>query len=81
MSKLQSSNGQNSYHAQIDLPNGWTASIVCHDGSYGGKNKGALFEVWAWKTAKPNHVMESSEGWLDFKGVVDALDKISKFEA
>lgn len=66
-----------SYYNTISFPNGYSASVVSHGGSYGGSNK--LFEVavvydndLVYDTPVTNDVI----GFLDFQGVADTLKKI-----
>lgn len=68
------------YSREIQFDNGYGASIICHDGSYGGRQ--GLFEI-AVLDAQGNILKDnplggadSVIGWLDFANVVDVLNQI-----
>ena len=72
----------NGYHKVIEFPNGYSASVVSHDMSYGGH--AGLFEIAvlygddiAYDTPVTNDVV----GYLDFQGVIDTLQKIKSLPA
>lgn len=65
--------------AEVKFPNGYGASVVCHNGSYGGQR--GLFELAVLKgdeicydTPITNDVM----GWLYPSDVTDILAKIEQ---
>lgn len=60
------------YHRVEKYENGYSASVVCHEGSYG--NQQMLFEV-ATFDANDDFVGEPV-GWLDFAGVAKLLEEI-----
>lgn len=68
------------YSRDIQFDNGYGASIVCHDGSYGGKQ--GLFEIAVLDSQgnilkdNPLGGADSVIGWLDFANVVDVLNQI-----
>lgn len=71
------------YRKVYKFDNGYSASVVCNDFSYGG-DKG-LFEVAvldsngaiAYNTPLTNDVV----GWLDFAGVAELLEEIKNLPA
>ena len=68
----------NEYRHRIKFTNGWTASVVSHSGSYGGRD--GLFEVALFDREGDICYHEVTDhdvvGYLDFWGVVKVLDKI-----
>jgi hypothetical protein len=67
------------YQKFVEFENGYTASIVSNDMSYGGDR--GLFEIAVlvnkeivYDTDITNDVI----GWLDFDGVIQTLDSIRK---
>lgn len=68
------------YHRVEKFPNGYGASIVCHENSYGGRSM--LFEIAVldqngdicYDTPVAGDVI----GYLDFDGVSKVLDQIKK---
>lgn len=72
----------NGYHKVIDFPNGYSASVVSNDMSYGG-NAG-LFEVavlYGEEIVYDTPITSDVVGYLDFKGVADTLQKIESLPA
>lgn len=66
-----------SYYNTITFPNGYSASVVSHAGSYGGRDK--LFEVavvYDNNIVYDTPVTQDVIGFLDFQGVADTLKKI-----
>jgi hypothetical protein len=67
----------NGYHKVFKFDNGYSASVICHFGTYGG-DKG-LFEVAVMKDGEivyDTPVTNDVVGWLDFAGVADILNQI-----
>lgn len=65
------------YHQVVDFPNGYSASIISHRGSYGG-DKG-LFEIaimYGREIVYDTPLTHDVLGNLDFQDVVDTLKKI-----
>lgn len=60
------------YHRVEKYDNGYSASIICHKGSYG--NQQMLFEVGILN--KNGDFVEEPTGWLDFAGVANLLEKV-----
>ena len=65
------------YQKLVEFDNGYTASVVCNDMSYGGDR--GLFEIailynddMVYDTDITNDVI----GYLDFDGVIQTLDNI-----
>lgn len=67
----------NSYRHKIAFPNGYTASIISHEYSYGGKE--GLFEVAVIhgdEIVYDTPVTTDVEGFLTFENVADVLKQI-----
>lgn len=69
--------------ASVNFPNGFGASIICNDMSYGGK--AGLFEV-AVIDSKGNltydtDITDDVLGWLDEKDVERTLDAIRQLDS
>jgi hypothetical protein len=67
----------NNYHKVFTFPNGYSASVVSHAGSYGGD--GGLFEVAVMfnnEIVYDTPVTSDVVGFLDFQGVADTLNSI-----
>ena len=64
--------------AKIDFPNGWSASIVKNDVSYGGKM--GLFEIAVLDKkgdiSSKTDITDDVLGWLDERKVEKTLDAI-----
>ena len=70
---------KNRYVRRIEFDNGYTASIVSHDHSYGGEN--GLFEVaviYDGILVDDTPVTDDTVGWLDFAGVAGILKDIEE---
>lgn len=69
---------KNDYHKVVKCPNGYSASIICNEGSYGGKDGKFTIAVLdkngeiTYKTPITSDVL----GWLDFGDVAEILKKI-----
>ena len=62
-----------------DFPNGYGASVVRHEFSYGGKN--GLFELAVLRNGnitRETSVTDDVLGWLKPSDVLETLDKIKK---
>lgn len=69
---------KNNYSNEIFFPNGYSASIVSHENSYGGKD--GLFEIaviYNNKITYDTPVTSDVLGYLTFQGVASALEKIA----
>jgi hypothetical protein len=69
----------NKYIRVIEFENGYSASIVSHDGSYGGKE--GLFEIAVLHDGEivyDTPVTNDAIGWLDFAGVATILKDIEE---
>lgn len=67
----------NDYRKVYTFDNGYGASVVSRNGSYGSKN--GLFEVAVLKgddICYDTPITNDVVGWLDFAGVADILEKI-----
>ena len=67
------------YSKQFKFDNGYGASVVCNSMSYG--NSDGLFEVAVTKgddLCYTTPVTKDVEGFLDFAGVAEILEKIKK---
>ena len=67
------------YVRQIEFDNGYTASIISHDRSYGGDS--GLFEVgvlYDGILVYDTPVTHDTVGWLDFAGVAGILKDIEE---
>jgi hypothetical protein len=65
------------YQARFYFNNGFGASVICHEYSYGGKNN--LFEVAVLKDnalCYTTPITDDVVGHLDFQGVADILKRI-----
>ena len=66
------------YHRVIAFDNGYSASVICHGGSYG--HESGLFEVAVigpdGQLDYTTPVTSDVIGHLDFHGVAEVLDKI-----
>jgi hypothetical protein len=72
-------NKKNEYHRVIEFENGYSASIVSHDRSYGGKE--GLFEIAVLHDGEivyDTPVTPDVIGWLDFAGVATILKDIEE---
>lgn len=70
---------KNHYVRQIEFENGYAASIISHDGSYGGSS--GLFEVGVLHDGilvYDTPVTHDTVGWLDFAGVCGILKDIEE---
>ena len=69
----------NKYIRVIEFENGYSASIVSHDMSYGGKE--GLFEIALLHDGEMVYdtpVTHDTIGWLDFAGVAGILKDIEE---
>lgn len=67
----------NNYKQVVSFPNGYSASIISHNDSYGG-NEG-LFEiaiVYDGQFCYDTPITDDVLGWLSFKEVADTLKAI-----
>jgi hypothetical protein len=67
------------YQKFVEFSNGYSASIVSHNMSYGGDR--GLFEIAILHNRDivyDTGITEDVIGFLDFQGVVDTLKKIEK---
>jgi hypothetical protein len=65
------------YHKVFEFPNGYSASVVSHELSYGGK--AGLFEVavlYNDDIVYDTPITSDVVGYLNFQGVADTLKKI-----
>jgi len=72
-------NNQNAYSRVVEFENGYAASIISHDGSYGGDQ--GLFEVAVLHDdliVYDTPVTNDTIGWLDFAGVAAILKDIEE---
>ena len=72
-------NRQNQYSRVVEFENGYGASIISHDGSYGGDH--GLFEVAVLHDdiiVYDTPVTKDTVGWLDFAGVAGILKDIEE---
>jgi hypothetical protein len=70
---------QNAYSRVVEFDNGYGASIISHDGSYGGDS--GLFEVAVLHDdiiVYDTPVTHDTIGWLDFAGVAAILKDIEE---
>jgi len=69
--------------AKVEFPNGWGASIVKNDMSYGGKS--GLFEIAVLdndgKINSQTDITDDVVGWCDDKDVDRILTAISKLDS
>ena len=64
---------------EITYDNGYGASVICHEGSYGGKH--GLFELAVLKDGElcyDSGITEDVIGYQDFGEIAELLDRISK---
>ena len=72
-------NNKNEYSRVVEFENGYAASIISHDGSYGGSS--GLFEVgvlYDGILVYDTPVTQDTVGWLDFAGVAGILKDIEE---
>jgi len=72
-------NQKNKYSRVIEFHNGYSASIVSHEMSYGGKY--GLFEIaviYDGEIVYDTPVTNDTIGWLDFAGVAAILKEIQE---
>ena len=72
-------NKKNEYSRVVEFENGYGASIISHDGSYGGDH--GLFEVAVLHDeiiVYDTPVTHDTIGWLDFAGVAAILKDIEE---
>ena len=72
-------NQKNKYIRVIEFENGYSASIVSHDLSYGGKQ--GLFEIAVLHDGEivyDTPLTQDTVGWLDFADVAAILVEIEK---
>jgi len=72
-------NKKNAYSRVVEFENGYAASIISHDGSYGGDQ--GLFEVAVLHDdiiVYDTPVTRDTIGWLDFAGVCGILKDIEE---
>jgi hypothetical protein len=70
---------KNEYSRVVEFENGYGASIISHDGSYGGDH--GLFEVGVLHDGilvYDTPVTHDTIGWLDFAGVAAILKDIEE---
>ena len=70
---------KNHYVRVIKFENGYSASIISHDYSYGGQS--GLFEVgilYDGILVYDTHITKDTIGWLDFAGVAATLKDIEE---
>ena len=70
---------KNLYVREIEFENGYSASIISHDYSYGGQS--GLFEVGVLHDGilvYDTPVTKDTIGWLDFAGVAGILKDIEE---
>lgn len=68
---------KNFYHKIYNFPNGYGASVISHDHSYGGKS--GLFEVAVLRgddIVYDTHITQDTVGFLEFADVAEVLEKI-----
>ena len=68
---------------RVDFPNGYGASIVCHDYSYGGPYNGRndLYELAVLKGDKIDDTTPITDdvlGWLSIEKLNEVLEKIKE---
>jgi hypothetical protein len=67
------------YQKLVEFDNGYAASIVSNDMSYGGDH--GLFEIavlYDGEIVYDTDITNDVIGWLDFDGVIQTLDNIRK---
>jgi len=72
-------NKKNDYIRVVEFENGYSASIISHDFSYGGQQ--GLFEVGVLHDGilvYDTPVTKDTIGWLDFAGVATVLKDIEE---
>ena len=72
-------NNKNEYSRVVEFDNGYAASIISHDYSYGGSS--GLFEVGVLHDGilvYDTPVTKDTVGWLDFAGVAAILKDIEE---
>ena len=71
--------GENAIHAWVDFPNGYSASVVRHQYSYGSEK--GLYEIGAYygsEMAKMPRWGDQVKGWLDESAVERELEYLRK---
>lgn len=70
------------YYRTVTFPNGYGASIVSHEWSYGGKD--GLFEVAVLRDGDivyDTPITDDTVGWCDFDRVAELLQQIKALPA
>jgi hypothetical protein len=73
---------KNFYQKVYSFPNGYGASVVSHDNSYGGKN--GLFEVAVLRgddIVYDTPITQDTVGFCEFGDVAEVLEKIKNLPA
>ena len=73
--------GENAIQAWVDFPNGYSASVVRHLGSYGHKQ--GLYEIGVFYNGRMVDVLgwgDCVKGYLDEDAVTDILKQLQKLE-
>tara|TARA_Y100000593_G_scaffold61787_1_gene114436 strand:+ start:2396 stop:2659 length:264 start_codon:yes stop_codon:yes gene_type:complete len=77
---VSETHGENAIQAWVDFPNGYSASVIRHMGSYG--NKEGLYEIGAFygeRMATIDRWHDQVKGWLDESGVEKELDYLRNY--
>lgn len=80
--KFKTSDTPKGVFARVDFDNGFGASIICNDVSYGGKS--GLYEIAVLRgddITSTTDITNDVVGWLDDKDVTRTLNAISKLDS
>ena len=80
--KFKTSDTPKGVFARVDFANGFGASIICNDVSYGGKS--GLYEIAVLRgddITSTTDITNDVVGWLDDKDVTRTLNAISKLDS
>ena len=80
--KFKTSDTPKGVFARVDFDNGFGASIICNDMSYGGKS--GLYEIAVLRggdITSTTDITDDVAGWLDEKDVTRLLNAISKLDS
>ncbi len=78
---VSETHGENAIQAWVDFPNGCSASIVRHKGSYG--NEKGLYEIgafWGGGMLEVEEWGDQVKGYLDESGVEKELEQLKKLQ-